>query len=140
MKIAVVGTGYVGLVTGACFAESGNEVWCIDVSKDGRRIATASNDDAVYLWDAATGERIATLTAKGGTVFVVRFSPDGNYLLTGSCSIAQLWDVGITLAWSAFVAFVILFILKHTIGIRASDEAQEIGLDLADHDENAYNL
>jgi len=31
MKIAVVGTGYVGLVTGVCFAESGNEVVCIDI-------------------------------------------------------------------------------------------------------------
>src|SRR5690606_19194876 len=30
MKIAVVGTGYVGLVTGTCFAESGNDVVCID--------------------------------------------------------------------------------------------------------------
>lgn len=31
MKIAVVGTGYVGLVTGTCFAETGNEVVCVDI-------------------------------------------------------------------------------------------------------------
>jgi Amt family ammonium transporter len=52
--------------------------------------------------------------------------------------VSQLWDIGITLAWSAFVAFVILFILKKTIGIRASEEAEEEGLDLADHGERAY--
>jgi len=33
MKIAVVGTGYVGLVTGTCFAESGNDVTCIDIDQ-----------------------------------------------------------------------------------------------------------
>lgn len=33
MKIAIVGTGYVGLVTGACFAKVGNEVWCVDVNE-----------------------------------------------------------------------------------------------------------
>ena len=36
MNIAVVGTGYVGLVSGTCFAESGNEVICVDI--DGARI------------------------------------------------------------------------------------------------------
>ena len=34
MKLAVVGTGYVGLVTGACFAEMGNYVVCVDVDKE----------------------------------------------------------------------------------------------------------
>ncbi len=34
MKIAVVGTGYVGLVTGTCFAETGNTVTCIDIDKE----------------------------------------------------------------------------------------------------------
>ena len=33
MKIAVVGTGYVGLVTGTCFAETGNHVTCVDIDK-----------------------------------------------------------------------------------------------------------
>ncbi len=33
MKIAVIGTGYVGLVTGTCLAETGNEVICVDIDK-----------------------------------------------------------------------------------------------------------
>jgi UDPglucose 6-dehydrogenase len=42
MKIAVVGTGYVGLVAGACLAESGNDVVCID--KDEAKIRTLRRD------------------------------------------------------------------------------------------------
>jgi UDPglucose 6-dehydrogenase len=34
MKIAVVGTGYVGLVTGTCFADTGNDVICVDIDAD----------------------------------------------------------------------------------------------------------
>jgi UDPglucose 6-dehydrogenase len=42
MKITVVGAGYVGLVTGACFAELGNQVWCVD-----------SNPEKIALLNAA---------------------------------------------------------------------------------------
>ena len=41
MKLAVVGTGYVGLVTGTCFAETGNQVTCVDI--DERKVEKLNN-------------------------------------------------------------------------------------------------
>ena len=43
MKIAVVGTGYVGLVAGACFADSGNDVLCVD--KDEAKVQKLLNGE-----------------------------------------------------------------------------------------------
>ena len=34
MNITIVGTGYVGLVTGTCFAEMGNTVFCVDIDQE----------------------------------------------------------------------------------------------------------
>jgi UDPglucose 6-dehydrogenase len=47
MRVAVVGSGYVGLVTGACFAETGNDVICADI--DARKVQRLqANDIPIY--------------------------------------------------------------------------------------------
>ena len=43
MKLCVVGAGYVGLVTGICFAESGNDVWCVDTNE--KKVAKLQSGD-----------------------------------------------------------------------------------------------
>ena len=47
MKVAVVGTGYVGLVVGACLAETGNDVICADVDED-KVAALKKNEIPIY--------------------------------------------------------------------------------------------
>jgi UDPglucose 6-dehydrogenase len=47
MKIAVVGTGYVGLVTGTCFAETGNAVTCVDIDKN-KVIKLSTGEITIY--------------------------------------------------------------------------------------------
>ncbi len=43
MKLAVIGTGYVGLVAGVCFAESGNDVMCVDINQE--KVARLQNGE-----------------------------------------------------------------------------------------------
>jgi UDPglucose 6-dehydrogenase len=47
VKLCVVGTGYVGLVTGTCFAESGNDVICVDID-DGKIAALRRGEVPIY--------------------------------------------------------------------------------------------
>ena len=46
MKITIVGTGYVGLVTGTCLADSGNDVTCLDV--DEKKVAILKNGSVPF--------------------------------------------------------------------------------------------
>ena len=62
MKIAVVGTGYVGLVTGTCFAECGNEVTCID--KDERKIALLE-EGGIPIYEPGLQEMVQPQPSRG---------------------------------------------------------------------------
>src|SRR3972149_4088043 len=66
MKISVIGTGYVGLVTGTCFAESGNNVICMDI--DERKIAVL-NSGRVPIFEPGLEELIKMNVARGRLSF-----------------------------------------------------------------------
>ena len=57
MHIAVIGSGYVGLVTGACFAEFGDDVTCVDV--DAEKVARLSRGE-MTLYEPGLVERHLT--------------------------------------------------------------------------------
>ena len=58
MKIAVIGTGYVGLVTGTCLAETGNEVLCIDIDQE--KVNKMQNGEVL-----TNGGRVLAVTSFG---------------------------------------------------------------------------
>ncbi|MGH7138242.1 MAG: UDP-glucose dehydrogenase family protein [Pirellulales bacterium] len=102
MKIAIVGTGYVGLVTGTCFAETGNEVTCVDV--DAAKIALLREGKVpiyepglteLVIQNAADGRLnfttdLAAAVATARLIFLAVGTPSAD---DGSADLSNLWKV-----------------------------------------------
>jgi UDPglucose 6-dehydrogenase len=107
MKVAVIGTGYVGLVTATCLAESGNDV--IGIDKDQRKIAMLEQNQ-LPIYEPGLAElvernrhdqrlRFATDlgpgVAQARLIFVAVGTPQGD---DGSADLSALWAVGDAIA------------------------------------------
>src|SRR5512136_906103 len=66
MKIAVVGTGYVGLVTGTCLAETGNDVTCVDCD---RKKIDVLNRGHIPIYEPGLAELVARNVTGGRLSF-----------------------------------------------------------------------
>ena len=71
MRICIVGTGYVGLVTGTCLAETGNQVWCVDV--DSEKI-NRLNAGQIPIYEPGLEEMVKRNVAQGRLHFIDNLS------------------------------------------------------------------
>jgi UDPglucose 6-dehydrogenase len=72
MQIAIVGTGYVGLVTGACLADFGHQVTCVD--KDAAKIATLSAGE-IPIFEPGLRELVRSNNRQGRLAFSTELAP-----------------------------------------------------------------
>lgn len=107
MKIAVIGTGYVGLVTGTCFSESGNHVTCIDI--DEKKVQQLETG-IIPIYEPGLEEMVKRNTKARRLFFTTSYAeiiPDAKCIFIavgtpqgadGSANLESLWKVAESLA------------------------------------------
>lgn len=133
LKIAVIGTGYVGLVTGACLAELGHAVTCVDVDPD--KIARLSRGEATIfepgldrcLADGLSSGRLdfttetAPAVAGADLVFIAVGTPPG---ADGHADLSQVTAAAVEIA-DALTEFTVV-VTKSTVPVGTGDSVEAL--------------
>jgi UDPglucose 6-dehydrogenase len=133
MRIAMIGTGYVGLVTGTCLAEVGNDVVCVDV--DPERIATLRGSKVPFFEPRLEGmvtrnvaggrlsfsEELGPAVRASEVIFLAVGTPSGP---TGEADISQVLAAGLQVAEAADGPKVLA--TKSTVPVGTGDRLDEL--------------
>ncbi len=134
MRVAMIGTGYVGLVSGACFADFGHEVTCVD--KDARQIAALTRGE-VPIYEPGLNELIAANARAGRLKFTNNLAgavkaADAVFIAVGTPSrrgdghadLTFVYDAAREIA-AAVDGFTVV-ITKSTVPVGTGDEVERI--------------
>jgi UDPglucose 6-dehydrogenase len=134
MRIAMIGTGYVGLVSGACIADFGHEVICVD--KDGAKIA-ALNAGEIPIYEPGLNEIVASNVRQGRLSFTTNLSSalsgaSAVFIAVGTPSrrgdghadLSYVYDATREIA-AALTDFTVV-ITKSTVPVGTGDEVERI--------------
>ena len=141
MKLTIVGTGYVGLVTGACFAESGNTVTCVDINA---AKVEALRQGHIPIYEPGLGEMVernlreerlhfttdlAAATPGANMIYLAVGTPSGD---DGSADLSALWSVVESLA--PHLSPESLVVIKSTVPVGTNDAVYQRLCELTGHE------
>jgi len=134
MRVAMIGTGYVGLVSGACFADFGHEVICVD--KDKAKIEALERGE-IPIFEPGLDNLVATNTRAGRLQFTTDLKPavaaaDAVFIAVGTPSrrgdghadLSYVFDAAREIA-AALEGFTVV-ITKSTVPVGTGDEVERI--------------
>jgi len=134
MRVAMIGTGYVGLVSGACFADFGHEVTCVD--KDSGKIASLANG-MVPIYEPGLNDLVAANVRAGRLQFSTDLAgavkaADAVFIAVGTPSrrgdghadLSFVYDAAREIA-RALAGFTVI-ITKSTVPVGTGDEVERI--------------
>ncbi|KTS23653.1 UDP-glucose 6-dehydrogenase [Methylobacterium indicum] len=134
MKIAIIGSGYVGLVSGACFADFGHDVTCVD--KDPRKIA-ALNEGRIPIYEPGLDALVASNVRWGRLTFTTDIGPavrdaDAVFIAVGTPSRRGDGFADMTYVFGAArdiarnLAGYTVVVTKSTVPVGTGDEVERI--------------
>ena len=127
MNITVVGTGYVGLVTGACFAEMGNAVTCVGTDNE---VITRLNDGQSPVFEPGLDAMIQNNSKAGRLSFSTSLTQNSDVYIIALDALAGENQQETVLHWAASIAAVLgnyaIIVNKSAAAVGTTDQIQQV--------------